>query len=69
MLSLIAFHRVLITAGILFSGGFAAWQIDRFAEGGGAVALVLGGAFGLAALALLWYLLHLDRFLGRTSGR
>lgn len=67
-MSLIAFHRVLITAGILFSGGFAAWQIERFADGGGAVALVLGAAFGLAALGLLWYLLHLDRFLGRSTG-
>lgn len=67
-MSLIAFHRVLITTGILFSGGFSAWQIQEFAEGGTVLQLVLGCAFGLAALGLLWYLLHLDRFLGHTSG-
>lgn len=67
-MSLIAFHRVLITAGILFSGGFAAWEIDRFVRGGGAVELLLGAAFGAAAIALFWYLLNLDRFLGQASG-
>jgi len=66
--SLIAFHRVLITTGILFSGGFAAWQVQQFTQGGGALQLALGCVFGLAALGLLWYLLHLDRYLGRTSG-
>lgn len=67
-MSLIAFHRVLITTGILFSGGFAAWEIDRFAAGGGGLHLLLGAVFGLAALGLIWYLLHLERFLGRPSG-
>ena len=67
-MSLIAFHRVLITTGILFAGGFSAWQIRRFLEGGAPLQLVLGAVFGLAALGLVWYLLHLDRFLGRASG-
>lgn len=67
-MSLIAFHRVLITTGILFSGGFSGWQIQQFVEGGDVLQLVLGSVFGLAALGLLWYLLHLDRFLGHASG-
>lgn len=67
-MSLIAFHRVLITTGILFSGGFSAWQIRQFAAGGTVLQLVLGAVFGLAALGLVWYLLHLDRFLGRAPG-
>lgn len=67
-MSLIAFHRVLITAGILFSGGFAAWQIEQFLAGGSGLQLLLGSAFGLAAVGLIWYLLNLDRFLGHTSG-
>lgn len=67
-MSLIAFHRLLITAGILFSGGFSAWQIRRFLENGAALHVLLGAAFGAATLGLIWYLLHLDRFLGRTSG-
>lgn len=67
-MSLIAFHRVLITTGILFSGGFSAWQVQQFAEGGTGLQLVLGAVFGLAALGLLWYLLNLERFLGRSSG-
>ncbi len=67
-MSLIAFHRVLITTGILFSGGFSAWQIRQFVGGGTGLQLALGTVFALAALGLLWYLLNLERFLGRTSG-
>lgn len=67
-MSLIAFHRVLITTGILFAGGFSAWQVDRFLRGGAGLHLALGLVFALAAAALVWYLLHLDRYLGRRPG-
>lgn len=66
--SLIAFHRLLITAGILFSGGFSAWQVQRFLENGAALHVLLAAAFAAAALGLIWYLLNLDRFLGRSTG-
>lgn len=67
-MSLIAFHRVLITAGILFSGGFSAWQIRRFMADGAVLHVVLAAAFAAAAVGLIWYLLNLDRFLGRSTG-
>lgn len=66
-MSLISFHRLLIATGILFCGGFAAWQLERFFGGGGPGDLALGLAFGAAALGLLYYLIRLDRFLGRKS--
>lgn len=66
-MSLISFHRFLISTGILFCAGFAAWQLEGFFGGGGAGALTLGLVFGAAALGLLYYLIRLDRFLGRKS--
>ncbi|MGH7558815.1 MAG: hypothetical protein ACREMD_13745 [Gemmatimonadota bacterium] len=55
--SLIGFHRVLITAGILFCGGFAVYTwMDGHA--------VLATVFGVLALALLVYLCNLSRVLG-----
>lgn len=67
-MSLIAFHRVLITAGILFAGSFSAWQIRRFLEDGAALHVLLAAGFGAATVGLIWYLLNLDRFLGRSPG-
>lgn len=67
-MSLVAFHRLLIATAILFCGGFAAWQVDRFLRAGGPLHAVLAGAFALGAVGLLYYLLRLKRFLGRESG-
>lgn len=62
---MIAFHRFLIGTAILFCAGFAVWAIVAFQADGGAVPLVLGLGFGLAAAGLAYYLKHLRRFLGR----
>lgn len=62
---MIGFHRLLITTAILFCGGFAAWSLVMFKASGGAVSLVLGVSFAVAAAALSYYLAHLKRFLGR----
>lgn len=55
--SLIGFHRVLITAGIVFCGGFAvyAWMDGH---------PMLATIFAVLAVALLVYLWNLSRVLG-----
>jgi hypothetical protein len=62
---MIPFHRFLIGTAILFCGGFAAWSLAAFRDGGAASMLALGVAFALAALALAYYLRNLNRFLRR----
>lgn len=55
---MIPFHRVLITTGIVFCAGFAVWSIwhKQFA---------LGLGFAALGAALIYYLRHLRRFIGR----
>jgi hypothetical protein len=55
---MIPFHRVLITTGIVFCGGFALWALLRGQ-------MTLGISFGLLAAGLTYYLRHLQRFIGR----
>jgi len=61
----ITFHRVLIGTAILFCLGFAAWAGVAYRAGGGTVPLALAIGFGVAGLALAYYLRHLNRFLGK----
>ena len=62
--SLIQFHRVLITAGILFCGGFAGWAFVAAARGDRFGLWILGAVFAVLALALVVYLWNLSRVLG-----
>lgn len=62
--SLIPFHRVLISAGILFCGGFAVWTFVEASRTGSAAAWAIGGVFAALALGLAVYLRNLSRFLG-----
>lgn len=64
-MSLIGFHKVLITAGILFCVGFGGWRFLSYARGGGAVDLVVAAVSLLAAAGLGTYLAMLGRFLSR----
>lgn len=66
-MSLVGFHKVLIASAILFCAGFGGWRLLHWSRGGSASDLLLGLAFGLAALALAVYLALLRRFLGRTG--
>jgi hypothetical protein len=63
--SLVAFHRVLITTGIVFCFGFAVWEVRvwRATESVGAV--VLAATFFLLGIGLLLYLRRLNRILYR----
>ncbi|MGQ0563406.1 MAG: hypothetical protein ACT443_16235 [Gemmatimonadota bacterium] len=64
MLSLIAFHRFLIAAAILFCFGFAGWELRVYLAEGRTGALVLALVFALLGIALLAYLSRLKQFLG-----
>jgi hypothetical protein len=67
-MTLIGFHRTLITAAILFCGGYAAWEYSAYAGGAGTGALILAIVFTALAGGLVYYLINLRRFLqGRTS--
>ncbi|MFN2420927.1 MAG: hypothetical protein ABR527_06055 [Gemmatimonadota bacterium] len=62
--SLIGFHRVLISAGILFCAGFAAWAFHAAAAGGRVSMWTLGTVFAILAIGLGVYLWNLRRILG-----
>jgi hypothetical protein len=63
-MSLIGFHRFLIATGILFCLGFAIWELASYRTTGDEWAAVTGIGFGLATPVLIYYLRHLNRFLG-----
>ena len=67
--SLIPFHRVLISAGILFCAGFGVWTWFAAADSDGVGLWILGGIFVALALVLAVYLWNLDRILGIGDGR
>lgn len=66
-MSLIAFHRFLIGAGIVFCFGYAIWEARAWAATGDAGALIIAMGFALLGAGLVVYLrrlgriLHLDR--------
>ena len=68
-MSLIAFHRVLIGAGILFCFGFAAWELVLWWVTRGTGALLLGIVFVVLGVGLCWYLSRLGKFLGYENGK
>ena len=62
-MSLIAFHKFLITTAIVFCLGFALRQLSEFRATGDGWTLLAAAAFGIAGLALGFYLRHLRNFL------
>lgn len=62
---MISFHRLLIGTAMVFCVGMAAWLVASSRNDGNTGLLVLGVSFGLAAVALGYYLRNLDRFLRR----
>jgi len=63
-MSLIGFHRFLISAGIAFCLGFAAWEFRAWTRTGETTMLVLGITFALLGAGLIMYLRRLNRILG-----
>lgn len=66
-MSLIAFHRFLISAGIVFCAGFAAWEVRAFTRTSRPGSIVLAILFALLAVGLVLYLRRLNRILGYES--
>lgn len=67
-MSLVAFHRFLIGAAILFCAGYGVYELLGWQEGGTA-SVVLGVVFLLLAVLLAVYLWRLNRFLGYDEGK
>ena len=55
---MIPFHKLLISTGVVFCAGFAAWSLWRGS-------MTLGVAFAVLAMGLGYYLANLKRFIGR----
>lgn len=62
---MIAFHRFLIATAIVFCAGFTLWAHRAYQTTDGTGFRLLSAAFGLATVALSYYLMNLRRFLGR----
>ena len=69
MPSTVRFHRVLISAGILFCGGFAVWAFLAGSRTGLGAWWALGAIFSLLAVVLAVYLWNLRRVLGYRDER
>ncbi|MCH7530351.1 MAG: hypothetical protein IIB36_01145 [Gemmatimonadetes bacterium] len=61
-MSLVHFHRFLITTAIVFCLGYGAWELNAAADRAGG--FIQGTVFIVLGLALAVYLRHLGRFLG-----
>jgi hypothetical protein len=61
---LIAFHRFLIAAGIVFCFGFAGWEVRAFLTDGAVGSILLALVFIVLGVALSIYLWRLKRILG-----
>ncbi|WP_419948605.1 hypothetical protein [Candidatus Palauibacter sp.] len=68
-MSIIGFHRFLITTAIVFCAVFAAWEFRIYSASGGFGPLALAVIFALAAAGLTYYLANLARFLNKESLR
>ena len=66
-MSIVAFHRILITAAIAFCALFAGWEHAQYRLDGDGSRIVLGLVFAVLTVVLSVYLALLGRFLGRKS--
>lgn len=64
LMSLISFHRLLISAGIGFCVVFAGWEGRQWLAGRGMGPLVLAVSFAILGIGLFLYLRRLNRILG-----
>ena len=62
---MIPFHKVLISTGIAFCGGFTLWALWEYVITREPATLALALVFAGLTVALTYYLRHLKRFLGR----
>lgn len=62
-MSLISFHRFLISAGIVFCLGYAGWEVAAFTRTREPATLLIAAVFVGLGLGLAWYLSRLAQFL------
>jgi hydrogenase-4 membrane subunit HyfE len=67
-LSLIAFHKFLIAAAIVFCFGFAGWELRVYLDVGRGTSLALAIVFAVLGFGLILYLRRLRRILGYDRG-
>ncbi len=67
-MSLIPFHRGLISAAIVFCFGYGAWEVAARRSDGGSGVPVIAIVFILLGIGLIYYLSRLNRFLGYRPG-
>lgn len=67
-MSLVAFHRGLIAAAIVFCAGYGLWELLQYTRAGSGASLALGLVFLVLAGGLGYYLARLGRFLGYEEG-
>ena len=63
-MSLISFHRFLITTAIFFCGGYAAWEFVRYSRSGSLREALLGAVFAVLAVLLILYFNRMAAVLG-----
>lgn len=68
-MSLVAFHRALIAAAIVFCFGYGVWELLAYRREGSGGSLVIAVVFGLLGVGLVVYLMRLNRFLGYEEKR
>ena len=68
-MSLIGFHRFLITTAILFCAGYSGYEFWAWGRDGGTGAMVQGIVFAVLTVGLVAYLVRLNRFLGMEEER
>ena len=67
-MSLIPFHRGLITVAIFFCLGYGIWELVAFGSSGALGSLMIGLLFIALGAGLVFYLRRLGRFLGYEPG-
>ena len=68
-MSLVAFHKLLIGAAIIFCFGFAGWEIREYLNEGSVGQCLLGILFVALGIGLIVYLRRLNRILGYERNR
>jgi hypothetical protein len=63
-MSLLTFHRGLITVAIVFCVGYGVWEITRHFGSPGDGSFLVGSLFVVLGGGLAWYLARLNRILG-----
>lgn len=68
-MSLILFHRVLISTAIILGFFLTIWAVGNYVRNRDVADLLMAIAAGVISIVLILYLRHLRRFLGSSLSR